>query len=144
MCTNICAYNDRINIKKKKLIFLLLLSLFFFSFFSLIIMSVSSPKTAVDKTKDNTDEKKSVDESPTQDYIRVALLTSLALYLRIMILGYPHFITEIELEATRQVNWYMSGKFFIGKFPPLMGLLSAGLARTVGYYGTEDLLYAGQ
>jgi hypothetical protein len=78
------------------------------------------------------------------DHIRLALLTSISAYLRIMHLGFPAFITESELETARQVNWYIAGKFFIGKFPPLMGILASGLARIVGYYGTEDLLYPGQ
>jgi dolichyl-phosphate-mannose--protein O-mannosyl transferase len=78
------------------------------------------------------------------DHIRLALLTFTSLYLRITQLGYPAFVTESELEITRQVNWYMAGKFFIGKFPPLTGILASGLARIVGYYGTEDLTYPGQ
>lgn len=78
------------------------------------------------------------------DYIRLTLLTSASLYLRIMQLGFPAYITESELETTRQVNWYMAGKFFIGRFPPLSALLASGLARMAGYYGTEDLLYPGQ
>lgn len=83
-------------------------------------------------------------QSQIQDHMRVTLLTCAGLYLRMMKLGYPSFVTEIELEITRQVNWYMAGKFFIGKFPPLMGILSTGLSRLTGYYGTEDLIYAGQ
>ncbi|KAI8066306.1 Dolichyl-phosphate-mannose-protein mannosyltransferase-domain-containing protein [Gilbertella persicaria] len=78
------------------------------------------------------------------DQFRLLLLTSLSFYLRIMKLGFPPYITEAELETTRQVNWYMASKFFIGKFPPLVGLVASGLTRIVGYYGTEDLLYAGQ
>jgi hypothetical protein len=61
-----------------------------------------------------------------------------------MKLGFPRYVTELELELTSQVNWYMSGKFFIGKFPPLAGIISSSIARIVGYYGTEDLYYAGQ
>lgn len=78
------------------------------------------------------------------DQVRLAALSSLGLYLRIMKLGFPAYITDIEIEATKQVNWYMAGKFFIGKFPPLAGLVSTGLARLAGYYGTEELGYPGQ
>jgi dolichyl-phosphate-mannose--protein O-mannosyl transferase len=96
---------------------------------------------------DKCEKKSTVDDQyqmSTQDYFRMALMSSLGLYLRIMKLGFPRFITDTELEVSRHVNWYMAGKFFIGKFPPLMGILSTGLARLVGYYGTEDLIYAGQ
>jgi dolichyl-phosphate-mannose--protein O-mannosyl transferase len=78
------------------------------------------------------------------DQVRIAILTSLSLYLRIMRLGFPSYITDMELETTRQVNWYMAGKLFIGNFPPLVGILCTGLARLAGYYGTEDLTYSGQ
>ncbi|KAK4514369.1 uncharacterized protein ATC70_001962 [Mucor velutinosus] len=78
------------------------------------------------------------------DQVRLAVLSSLSLYLRIMKLGFPAYITDIEIETTKQVNWYMAGKFFIGRFPPLAGLVSTGLARLAGYYGTEELAYPGQ
>ncbi|CEP12652.1 hypothetical protein [Parasitella parasitica] len=79
-----------------------------------------------------------------QDQLRLTVLSFLGLYLRIMKLGFPAYITDIELETTKQVNWYMAGKFFIGKFPPLTGLVSTGLARLAGYYGSEELGYPGQ
>ncbi|KAI8637207.1 Dolichyl-phosphate-mannose-protein mannosyltransferase-domain-containing protein [Parasitella parasitica] len=78
------------------------------------------------------------------DRMRLVVISSMGLYLRIMKLGFPAYITEIELETTKQVNWYMAGKFFIGKFPPLAGLVSTGLARLAGYYGSEELGYPGQ
>lgn len=78
------------------------------------------------------------------DRLRITLLTGLSFYLRIMRLGFPGYITEMELETTRQVNWYMAGKLFIGKFSPLVGIVCTGLARIFSYYGTEDLTYAGQ
>ncbi|GAA5803485.1 hypothetical protein HPULCUR_008967 [Helicostylum pulchrum] len=78
------------------------------------------------------------------DQLRIALLTSISLYLRVMKLGFPSYVTELELETTRQVNWYMAGKFFIGNSPPLFGIICSGISRIVGYYGTEELNYAGQ
>lgn len=78
------------------------------------------------------------------DQLRLTLLTGISLYLRIMKLGFPAYVTDLELEITRQVNWYMSGKFFVGKFPPLVGIICSGLSRIVGYYGTEPLNYSGQ
>ncbi|KAG1641980.1 hypothetical protein G6F44_005295 [Rhizopus delemar] len=84
-------------------------------------------------------------QSPTlDDRIRLVLLTSLSLYARIVQLGYPAYITEIELEMSKQVNWYMAGKYFIGKFPPLSSLINTCLALVVGYYGNHDFVYAGQ
>ncbi|KAG2193755.1 hypothetical protein INT47_005036, partial [Mucor saturninus] len=82
--------------------------------------------------------------SSMHDQIRLTVLTSLGLYLRSMKLGYPAYVTDLEIEITKQVNWYMAGKFFIGKFPPLVGIICSGLSRIVGYYGTESLNYAGQ
>ncbi|KAI8331810.1 Dolichyl-phosphate-mannose-protein mannosyltransferase-domain-containing protein [Choanephora cucurbitarum] len=79
-----------------------------------------------------------------QDHFRLFILTCLGLYLRVMNLEYPAFVVESELETTRQVNWYMASKFFIGKFPPLLGMVASGVTRIVGYYGTEDLIYSGQ
>lgn len=78
------------------------------------------------------------------DQLRLTLLSSLGLYLRVMKLRFPAYITDMELETAKQVNWYMAGKFFIGKFPPLAGIVSTGIARLAGYYGTEDLAYPGQ
>lgn len=116
------------------------------SLFFLIFIMFSKKISEKTATEPKVDEKQGIDDAQisTQDYLRVGVLASLSLYLRIMKLGFPPFITDIELETTRQVNWYMSGKFFIGKFPPLVGIVSTGLARLVGYYGSEDLLYAGQ
>ncbi|CAO3693565.1 unnamed protein product [Rhizopus microsporus] len=79
-----------------------------------------------------------------QERIRLIILTALSLYFRVLKLGHPPFITEMEMETSRQTNWYMANKYFIGKYPPLSGLINTGLAYIVGYYGTEDLLYAGQ
>lgn len=78
------------------------------------------------------------------DQLRLALLSSLGLYLRMIKLKVPAYITDVEIETVKQVNWYMAGKFFIGKFPPLVGIVSTGIARLAGYYGTEDLAYSGQ
>jgi hypothetical protein len=78
------------------------------------------------------------------DQLRLALLSSLGLYLRMIKLKVPAYITDVEIETVKQVNWYMAGKFFIGKFPPLVGIVSTGIARLTGYYGTEDLAYSGQ
>jgi dolichyl-phosphate-mannose--protein O-mannosyl transferase len=78
------------------------------------------------------------------DKIRLFMLTMVGFYLRGMKLGFPYFVTDLELETTRQVNWYMKGKFFIGQFPPLTGLINVALARLVGYYGTENLSFGGQ
>lgn len=82
--------------------------------------------------------------STMHDQLRLTVLTGLGLYLRAMKLGYPAYVTDLELEITKQVNWYMAGKFFIGKFPPLVGILCSGISRIVGYYGSESLDYAGQ
>jgi hypothetical protein len=81
--------------------------------------------------------------STMQDRFRIATLTVLGFYLRTKSLG-SQFIAEAELETTQQINWYMQGKFFIGKFPPLSTLIGSFVSRIAGYYGNEDLVYDGQ
>ncbi|KAI8993132.1 Dolichyl-phosphate-mannose-protein mannosyltransferase-domain-containing protein [Pilobolus umbonatus] len=78
------------------------------------------------------------------DQLRIALLSSFGLYLRIMKVDYPYYITEAELEVSKHINWYMGGKFFIGKYPPLSSMVYSLLASLLGYFGKDDLVYAGQ
>ncbi|KAI7902951.1 Dolichyl-phosphate-mannose-protein mannosyltransferase-domain-containing protein [Cokeromyces recurvatus] len=65
-------------------------------------------------------------------------------YLRIINLNVPNYITEIELETIKQINWYLKGQFFIGQMPPLSSLVSYFIARLAGYHQEEVFLYAGQ
>lgn len=94
--------------------------------------------------KDGVLKKQSGWSSLMNDRVRVGVLATLSYYLRTMKLGFPAFAIASELELTRQVNWYMAGKFFIGQYPPLVGIVYSTLARLVGYYGSEELHYADQ
>ncbi|KAI9485451.1 MAG: Dolichyl-phosphate-mannose-protein mannosyltransferase-domain-containing protein [Benjaminiella poitrasii] len=78
------------------------------------------------------------------DLVWLLTLTCLAFYVRIIQLNSPNYVTEIELETTNHVNWYLNGNFFIGKMPPLSSLISYFITKAVGYDQQEKFLYAGQ
>ncbi|KAI8146733.1 hypothetical protein BJV82DRAFT_395608 [Fennellomyces sp. T-0311] len=78
------------------------------------------------------------------EYTLVSATTALALALRLWSITFPLSVISTELEMCNQINWYIAGKFFIGSYPPLAGLIYTALASSLGYAGDEQIYYAGQ
>ncbi|CDH54596.1 predicted protein [Lichtheimia corymbifera JMRC:FSU:9682] len=79
-----------------------------------------------------------------REHTYVAFLTLTSMYYRVMGVISPSGILNQELELCSQVNWYLQGKFFVGAFPPLSGMMYTYLAHQLGYKGEQTVYYPGQ